>query len=148
VILLSTWVYEHMEMSILCLGMLLGLPHLEMAGWGGIYRPQHNSSRWRKDVALYDTTYIPVEPPNSSVHLSGAPSRWISHAGDHWRCRLLHRIVRTSHRTVRSLLSTSATRNYSLGYNSLVHRTVRRVAPDSPPVATRFFVSWTLLDTC
>jgi hypothetical protein len=31
-------------MSILCLGMLLGLPHLEMASWGGIYRPQHNSS--------------------------------------------------------------------------------------------------------
>ena len=38
-------------MSILCLGMLLGLPHLEMAGWGVIYRPQHNSSRWRKVVA-------------------------------------------------------------------------------------------------
>jgi hypothetical protein len=34
VILLSTWVYEHLEMSILCLGMLFGLPHLEMAGWG------------------------------------------------------------------------------------------------------------------
>jgi hypothetical protein len=33
-ILLSTWVYEHLKMSILCLGMLLGLPHLEMAGWG------------------------------------------------------------------------------------------------------------------
>jgi hypothetical protein len=28
--LLSTWVYELLEMSILCLGMLLGLPHLEM----------------------------------------------------------------------------------------------------------------------
>jgi hypothetical protein len=26
-------------MSILCLGMLLGLPHLEMVGWGGIYSP-------------------------------------------------------------------------------------------------------------
>jgi hypothetical protein len=33
VILLSTWVYEHLEMSIQCLGMLLGLPHLQMAGW-------------------------------------------------------------------------------------------------------------------
>jgi hypothetical protein len=33
VILLSTWVYEHLEMSILCLSMLFGLPHLEMAGW-------------------------------------------------------------------------------------------------------------------
>jgi hypothetical protein len=34
VILLSTWVYEHLEMSILCVGMLLGLPHHEMTGWG------------------------------------------------------------------------------------------------------------------
>jgi hypothetical protein len=32
-ILLRTWVYEHLEMSILCLGMLFGLPHLEMADW-------------------------------------------------------------------------------------------------------------------
>jgi hypothetical protein len=32
-------------MSIIRLGMLLGLPHLEMVGWGGIYRPLHNSSR-------------------------------------------------------------------------------------------------------
>jgi hypothetical protein len=31
-----------MEMSTMCLGMLLGLPHLEMAGWGGIYRPHTN----------------------------------------------------------------------------------------------------------
>jgi hypothetical protein len=27
-------VYEHLEMSTICLGMFLGLPHLEMAGWG------------------------------------------------------------------------------------------------------------------
>jgi hypothetical protein len=36
VILLSTWVYKHLEISITCVGMLLGLPHLEMAGWRGI----------------------------------------------------------------------------------------------------------------
>jgi hypothetical protein len=34
----------------MCLGMSLGLSHLEMVGWGDIYRPQHKSSRWRKDV--------------------------------------------------------------------------------------------------
>jgi hypothetical protein len=50
VILLSTWVFEHLQMSTICLGMLLGLPHLEMTGWGCIYRPQHKSSRWRKVV--------------------------------------------------------------------------------------------------
>jgi hypothetical protein len=33
VILLSTWVFEHLEMSTICLGVLLGLPHLQMSGW-------------------------------------------------------------------------------------------------------------------
>jgi hypothetical protein len=56
-------------MSILCLDMLLGLPHLEMVSWG-IYRPQHNSSRWRKVAALGGTLDSPVPP-------SDAPSRWI-----------------------------------------------------------------------
>jgi hypothetical protein len=39
-------------MSTICLGMSLGLPHLEMAGWGCIYSPQHKSSRWRKATAF------------------------------------------------------------------------------------------------
>jgi hypothetical protein len=47
-------------MSTICLGMLLGLPHLEMVGWGGIYKPQNNSSRYRKVVALYGTPDSPV----------------------------------------------------------------------------------------
>jgi hypothetical protein len=47
-------------MSIICLGMLLGLTHLGMAGWGGIYRPQHKTSRWRKVVALCGTSDSPV----------------------------------------------------------------------------------------
>jgi hypothetical protein len=32
VILLSTWVFEYLEISTICLGMFLALPHLEMAG--------------------------------------------------------------------------------------------------------------------
>jgi hypothetical protein len=32
--------WEGLDMSTICLDMLLGLPHLEMPGWGGIYRPQ------------------------------------------------------------------------------------------------------------
>jgi len=40
--------------------MLLGLPHLRMAGWGCIYSPQHNCSRWRKAAALYGTPDSPV----------------------------------------------------------------------------------------
>ena len=48
VILLSTWVYELLEMSTICLGMLLELQRLGMAGWGCIYSPQHKTSHWRK----------------------------------------------------------------------------------------------------
>jgi hypothetical protein len=29
-----------LDMSTISLDMLLGLPHLEMVGWGGIYRSQ------------------------------------------------------------------------------------------------------------
>jgi hypothetical protein len=57
-------------MSTICLGMFLGLPRIEMVGWGGIYRPQHNYSRWRKVAALCGT-------PDSLVPLSDASSRWI-----------------------------------------------------------------------
>jgi hypothetical protein len=64
-------------MSILCLGMLLGLPHLEMVGWGGIYRTQHNSSRWRKVVALCGTPHSPVEASDSLMPMFGVPSSWI-----------------------------------------------------------------------
>jgi hypothetical protein len=34
----------------MCLGMSLGLPHLEMTNLGCIYSPQHKTSRWRKVV--------------------------------------------------------------------------------------------------
>jgi hypothetical protein len=32
--------------------MLLGLPHLEVARWGGIYSHQPNCSRWRRLLAM------------------------------------------------------------------------------------------------
>jgi hypothetical protein len=38
--------WEGLSMSTRWLGMLLGLPHLEVAGWGGIYSHQPKSSRW------------------------------------------------------------------------------------------------------
>jgi hypothetical protein len=37
-------------MSTICLGMLLGIPHLGIAGWGCIYSPQHKTSHWKKVV--------------------------------------------------------------------------------------------------
>jgi hypothetical protein len=101
VILLSTWVYELLEMPTICLGMLFGLLHLEMTGWGVIYGRQHKTSRWRQATALYGT------PDSMMVHrtvwcpLSGAPSRWTDTAGDRWRTCFLHLTVQTSHWTVR-----------------------------------------------
>jgi hypothetical protein len=38
--------WEGLSMSTRWLGMLLGLPHFEVAGWGGIYSHQPKSSRW------------------------------------------------------------------------------------------------------
>jgi hypothetical protein len=37
--------WEGLNMSTICLDMLLGLPPLGMAGWGGIYSHQPNCSR-------------------------------------------------------------------------------------------------------
>jgi hypothetical protein len=62
-------------------------------------------------------------------------------AGDRWYCRLSHRTVRTSHQIVRCLISINATWNWSLGYSSVVHRTVRCSQLDSLPVAALFFIS-------
>jgi hypothetical protein len=66
-------------MSTICLGMLLGLPHLEMAGWGGIYRPQphflavgqkaaafcrqaHRTVQCALDRALFTVQCLPRQP--------------------------------------------------------------------------------------
>jgi hypothetical protein len=57
-------------MSTIWLGMLLGLPHLDVAGWGGIYSHQPNCSRWRSRLAM--------GAPDSQVRhrtVSGVPPR-------------------------------------------------------------------------
>ena len=83
--------FEHLEMSTICLGMLLGLPHLRMAGWGCIYSPQHNCSRWRKAAALCGTPDSPVCTGQRTV---ACPVRLAVacptpvRAGDRWRRRL------------------------------------------------------------
>jgi hypothetical protein len=77
-------------MSTICLGMLLGLPHLEMVGWGGIYRPQHKTSHWRKVAALCYTPDSPVGSLDSPVRLAIGSDT----AGDRCHNRLLNRTVR------------------------------------------------------
>jgi hypothetical protein len=64
-------------MSTICLGMLLGLPHIGMAGLGCIYSPQHKTSHWRK--AVLSTAHRTMQ-----CSLSGVPSRWSDTAADHW----------------------------------------------------------------
>jgi hypothetical protein len=119
-------------MCTICLGMLLGLSHLRMPGWGCIYSPQHNSSRWRKAAALCGTPDSPVVHRTAYCLLSGAPSRCSDRAGDRWRRRLSHRTVRTSHRTVRwsSLRVPPGTSRWS--YGSWCTGQSGVWAPDSP----------------
>jgi hypothetical protein len=84
---------EHLGMSTICLGMSLGLPHLEMAGWGYIYSPQHKTSRWRKAATFCVALDRPVGSPNRPVRLAvGSVS-----VGDRWRACFLHRTVRWSY---------------------------------------------------
>jgi hypothetical protein len=53
-------------MSILCLGMLLRLPHIEMAGWGVFIGPNSILAVGEK-LLLCSTLDSPVEAPDSPV---------------------------------------------------------------------------------
>jgi hypothetical protein len=116
-------VFEHLEMSTICLGMLLGLPHLEMAGWGVFIAPNTKLAVGGKLLlsVVHRTVWWghrTVRCP-CPVHLSIRVVR----AGDRWRAGFTHRTVRTSHRTVRCHLE-------------LVVRATVPSAPDSPACGT------------
>jgi hypothetical protein len=74
--------------------MLLGLPHLEMVGWGVFIAP--NTKLAVEEKLLLSATHWTVWCP-----LFGAPSRWTDTAGDRWRAGFLQRTLQTSRRTVR-----------------------------------------------
>jgi hypothetical protein len=63
-------------MSILCLGMLLGLPRLQMAGWRDIYS-LHNSSRW-----IESSSFLSTGAPDRHCSLFGA----LATSADRWVC--------------------------------------------------------------
>jgi hypothetical protein len=87
-------------MSIICFGMLLGLPHLEMAGWGVFIAP--NTNRAVGEKLLLSAAHRTVRwctgqrtvacPVRLAVALSEQVT--VGVAG------FPHRIVRSSHRTV------------------------------------------------
>jgi hypothetical protein len=122
---------------------------------GGIYRPQHNSSSWRKVAALCGTPDSPMGTPDSPVPLSGVPSHWIWHC--RWPLALQAFTPDSPYVTLDSLVASLHQCHMELAVGLLFlgppdspvhHRTVRCAQPDNPSVATLFFVSWTLLDTC
>jgi hypothetical protein len=75
-------------MSTICLGMSLGLPHLEMAGWGVFIAANTNIAVGEKLMLLCGTPDSPVVHRTAHCSLSGAPSRCSVRAGDRW-CRRL-----------------------------------------------------------
>jgi hypothetical protein len=64
-------------MSTICLDMLLGLPHLEMAGWVVFIGPNPISSRWTESSSFLSTG-IPDSPVHTRQYLVPATSadRW------------------------------------------------------------------------
>jgi hypothetical protein len=88
-------------MSNICLGMSLGLPHLEMAGWGVFIAP--NTNRAIGEKLLLSTAHRTVRwctgqrtvacPVRLAVALSKQVT--VGTAG------FPHRTIRSSHRTVR-----------------------------------------------
>jgi hypothetical protein len=64
-------------MSIICVGMLLGLPHLQMGGWRGINSWPLNYSRWTEKVMLLSS---------GAPDMSGA----LATSADHWPNCIVH----------------------------------------------------------
>jgi hypothetical protein len=60
--------WDGLDMSIICLDMLLGPPLLEMVGWGGIYKPQSPYSRWTESI-----NFLSTGTQDSSVHTGHCP---------------------------------------------------------------------------
>jgi hypothetical protein len=120
-------------MSTRWLGMLLGLPHLEVAGWGGIYSHQPKCSRWRRLLAMS----APDSPVRHQI-VSGAPPR--HPAVRAWSWSTVGGSVLMWHRTVRWPFWLTALTSvvFTVQYCSCQSRPLRvgsrcsAGAPDSP----------------
>jgi hypothetical protein len=154
-------------MCTICLGMLLGLSHMEMAGWGCIYSPQHKTTHWKKAAAFCGTPDSLVGSPDSPVLLSGVPSRWICQR--RWPLARMIFALDSPYFTPDSSYFTPDSPYFTPDslvvfpprcHLELAVRAIVPGAPDSPACGTRqsgapvrtvrlwqhFFFSWTLLD--
>jgi hypothetical protein len=86
--------WEGLDMSTIWLGMLLGLPHLEVAGWGGIYSHQPNCSHWRRLLMMG----ILDSPVRHRIVSGAAPCHLVVRA---WSWSTVGGFVLMWHRTVR-----------------------------------------------
>jgi hypothetical protein len=75
--------------------MLLGLPHLEVAGWGGIYSHQSKYGRWRSLLAYgapdspVCTGHCPVrQPRHQAVGALTVGPAWMSGGALDRYCRV------------------------------------------------------------
>jgi hypothetical protein len=60
--------WDGLDMSTICLDMLLGLPHHQMAGWGVFIASSHTSSHWTESIS-----FLSMGTPNSPVHTGQCP---------------------------------------------------------------------------
>jgi hypothetical protein len=132
--------WEGLSMSTRWLGMLLGLPLLEVAGWGGIYSHQPKSSRWWRLSVVWCTGQsgaqrtCPVRQPRHPVvrvltvgALTSRPT-WMSGGAPDMYCRVSGAPVRaclTSTRSSAYLMPLQVTVGAEVAVAPLSHRTVR-----------------------
>jgi hypothetical protein len=142
-------------MSTICLGMLLGLPHLRMVDWGCIYIPRHNCSRWRKAAVLCGTPDSPVAHRTvwwcTGQRTVACPVRLAVALSDTLSEQVTVGVAGFPHRTVRCAtgqsggLLSGCHLELAVGCCSRVHRTIRRVGTGQSAGSTRL-LSWTFLD--
>jgi hypothetical protein len=135
--------WEGLNMSTIWLGMFLGLPHLEVADWGGIYSHQPNCSRWRRLLAMgapdspvrqprHPTVRVrPLElwqpgPPDSPVvHRTVTIHCSVRLLALLWLCACCPRTVHVHCLVLQMIVGAVAVAPYGTPDSPKLHRTVR-----------------------
>jgi hypothetical protein len=126
-------------MCTICLGMLLGISHLEMASWGVFIAPNTIIAVGGKLLLSAVTLDSTVVHGTAYCSLSGASSRWSVRAGNRWHADLFTPDSPDFTPDSPVVFPPQCHLELAVGLLFLVHRTVRRVGteqsgvpPDSP----------------